>query len=322
MKIESIRFIGSNGKMMSGKIWIPETFKPLMVLQIAHGMTEHIGRYEKLAEQLTACGIAVAGFDLRGHGENGKDFPCASFGEDGWKASLHDMHLFYLEVKSRFLGIPHYMMGFSLGSFLLRDFLSQYGDKVDGIILMGTGNQPGAVLKVLMMIVRQHIRKYGFDQSTPLVRKLSFENYNSKFTPNRTAFDWLCGDEKELDRYMADPLCRDAISAGLFYQLMDAMRRTGRKNASGNWNFNMPVLLLSGQDDPVGNFGKGVLAVKEQLKNAGMRHVQMCLLKGARHDVLHEEQNGAAEKARDYMTNWLLEMGQQKRKEKHGADSL
>lgn len=93
-----------------------------MVVQTTHGMTEHIGRYEQLAEQLTANGIAVAGFDLRGHGRNPGDTHCASFGEGGWKLSLHDMHLFYLELESWFPAIPHFMLGFSLGSFLLRDY--------------------------------------------------------------------------------------------------------------------------------------------------------------------------------------------------------
>ena len=116
MNVEAIRFIGTNGVMLPGVIWSPDG-PPCMILQITHGMTEHIGRYAELAEEMAAYGIAVAGFDLRGHGLNGGDQVCASFGKNGWSYSLHDMHLFYLELESRFPDTPHFMLGFSLGSF-------------------------------------------------------------------------------------------------------------------------------------------------------------------------------------------------------------
>lgn len=179
MFTKEFAFTGANGERFPGIIWYPAC-SPSMVVQITHGMTEHIGRYEKLAEFLTDYGIAVAGFDLRGHGRNPGDSQCASFGENGWKLSLHDMHLFYLELESRFPGIPHFMLGFSLGSFPLRDYLGIYSDKVDGAIIMGTGHQPGMVLNTLMPVVKHEIKAHGFDNSTQRIRKLSFETYNQK----------------------------------------------------------------------------------------------------------------------------------------------
>lgn len=131
MKTEEITFLGDGGVSLTGKIWMPKE-TPKMLLQISHGMTEHIGRYEKLAEAMTARGVAVAGFDLRGHGQNGGDPKCASFGEGGWKASILDTHLFYREMERCFSEIPHFMMGFSLSSFLLRDYLRCYEDKIAG----------------------------------------------------------------------------------------------------------------------------------------------------------------------------------------------
>ena len=165
MKAKEIKFTGANGASLPGIIWYP-LCSPTMVVQITHGMTEHIGRYEQLAEYLTSYGIAVAGFDLRGHGHNPGDNQCASFGEGGWNYALHDMHLFYLELNSKFPNIPHFMLGFSLGSFLLRDYLNRYCDKVDGAIIMGTGHQPGAVLNMLMPVVKREIKANGFDSST------------------------------------------------------------------------------------------------------------------------------------------------------------
>lgn len=281
MKAKEIKFTGANGVSLPGIIWYP-LCSPTMVVQITHGMTEHIGRYEQLAEYLTSYGIAVAGFDLRGHGHNPGDNQCASFGEGGWNYALHDMHLFYLELNSKFPNIPHFMLGFSLGSFLLRDYLNRYCDKVDGAIIMGTGHQPGAVLNMLMPVVKREIKANGFDSSTHKVNKLSFETYNQKFAPNMTSVDWLCSDTTQRIKYRGDPLCRKTISAGLFWQLLDSMKRTGKLSSYRKWNKQMPVLLLSGQDDPVGDFGKGVQRVRQSMSRAGMKHIQLYLVPGAR----------------------------------------
>ena len=306
MKAKEIRFTGANGVSLPGIIWYPMC-SPTMVVQITHGMTEHIGRYEELADMLTAYGIAVAGFDLRGHGRNPGDNQCASFGENGWNYALHDMHLFYLELESKFPNIPHFMLGFSLGSFLLRDYLSLYRDKVDGAIIMGTGHQPGVVLSMLMPVVKREIKAHGFDSSTQKIKKLSFETYNQKFAPNMTSVDWLCSDTAQRVKYRGDPLCRKTISAGLFWQLLDSMKRTGKPASYRKWNKQMPVLLISGEDDPVGDFGKGVQRVKQSMSKAGMKHIQMYLISGARHDLLHEEKSGGSEETFDILTNWLFE---------------
>lgn len=304
MNAEAFDFSGYNGANLPAVLWLPDT-KPKAILQITHGMTEHIGRYEAFAQQMTALGIAVAGYDLRGHGRNPGSPDVASFGEDGWDASLQDMRLFFKLLAARFPGIPHHMLGFSLGAFLLREYLGKWPDGVSSAIIMGTGNQPGFVLSVMMAIVKGQIKKAGFDNTTDLVRQLSFGTYNQKFKPNRTASDWLCADTVQLDGYIADPLCRKDISSGLFWQLLWAMKRTGSKNACANWNKDMPVLLLSGQDDPVGDMGKGVLAVKKQLDHTGMKRVSVQLLPGARHILLNEKECSAADQAYGIIADWL-----------------
>lgn len=306
MNTESFRFVGANGVMLPGVIWTP-ICKPCMVVQIVHGMTEHIGRYEELASILTGCGIAVAGFDLRGHGRNKGDPECASFGKNGWRASLHDMFLFHLELNHRFPNIPFFMLGFSLGSFLVRDYLSRYNDKVAGAIIMGTGDQPGVVLSILKAVARMETRKHGFNRSTPLVRKLSFEPYNQKFAPNQTPYEWLCSDESELHAYMNDPLCRRNISAGLFWQLLDAMKRTGNVRTYKRWHRETPVLILSGANDPVGDFGKGVQRVMHSMVKGGIKNVRLHLIHNARHDLLHEKRSGAADETVEILTNWLFD---------------
>ena len=188
MKTEFFDFCSENTKL-SAVLWLPEC-EPKAVLQITHGMTEHIGRYERFAERLTLNGIAVCGFDLRGHGKNGDDEEVASFGINGWQASLNDMRNFFDEMKKRIPETPYFMFGFSLGSFLLREYLSIYLDGADGAVIMGTGCQPGFVLSIMKAIVKKEWMASGFDNTTTLVKKLSFETYNQKFKPNETDSDW------------------------------------------------------------------------------------------------------------------------------------
>ncbi|MBR5302716.1 MAG: alpha/beta fold hydrolase [Clostridia bacterium] len=303
--MERFEFTGFGGVKLPAVIWLPEG-EVRRVVQIAHGMTEHMDRYEALAGELTAQGAAVAGFDLRGHGRNPGSPDVASLGENGWEASLEDMHLFSAYLCARFPGAEHDMLGFSLGSFLLREYLGRWSEGVSRAVIMGTGQQHALVLSVIMAIVKGQIVKGGFDNTTDLVRRLSFGTYNQKFRPNRTESDWLCADEAGLNAYLADPLCRKDISSGLFWQLLGAMKRCAGKHACRGWNREMPVLLLSGEDDPVGDSGKGVLAVKKQLQDAGMKQVSVQLLPGARHIVLEEQACGAAQQAKRAILDFLL----------------
>lgn len=306
MNAERFMFSGSEGTPLCARLYLPND-APKYILQVTHGMTEHIARYERLAQLLTAQGVVVAGFDMRGHGANTGDSSIASFGEDGWEKTLEDMHLFYEYLQERFEALPHFMLGFSLGSFLLREYLSLHPEQTAGAIIVGTGQQAIPILSTVGAVVKTQLSKCGTDGTTPLVRKMSFETYNRKFAPNRTDFDWLCADEAQLDEYIQDKLCRDDISAGLFYQLLNSMKRTGRSEAYAAWRKDMPVLLLSGQDDPVGDFGKGVRCVEAALRSAGMTNVRLRLFPNARHDLLHEEQSGNAEAARTLISEWLTE---------------
>lgn len=300
-------FIGHGAIALPAVIWQPEQ-EVKAVLQITHGMTEHMGRYESLAADLCRHGIAVAGFDLRGHGKNPGNPEIASFGEGGWAASIEDMRLFFTELRSRFSEVPHYMLGFSLGSFLLREYLTKYPceGELSGAIIAGTGHQPGWILSVMMSIVRGEFGKAGFDGTTDLIRQLSFGTYNRKFKPNHTEADWLCSDVSALNAYLADPLVRKNISAGLFWELLGSMKRSGSAFEYDGWNTSLPILLISGQEDPVGDAGKGVRTIYNRMKKAGMENVTLNLLPNARHDIFHEDSSGTAENVHHCIADWIF----------------
>ena len=194
-----------------------------------------------------------------------------------------------------------------MGSFLVREYFGIYEKKdFSGTIIMGTGQQPKWILSMIMAIVKGEIKKIGFDHTNDLIRKLSFGTYNKNFAPNRTSADWLCSDEEQLDLYLADELCKKDISAGLFWQLLDSMKRTADRNTYQKWNKDMPVLLISGSDDPVGDKGKGVTSVEKSLTNGGVVNVKCKLYANGRHDILHEEKQGITQSVCQDIKEWIL----------------
>ena len=304
MFTKEFEFTGANGVRLPGTIWYP-VCSPSMVVQITHGMTEHIYRYKEFATTLCLHGIAVAGFDLPGHGRNLSSSNIASFGNNGWKTALENIHDFSNYLQHNYPNIQKYILGFSLGSFLVREYLNKYEHIFSGAVIAGTGHQPAFVLSIMMSIVKRQIDANGFDNSTPLVKKLSFDTYNNKFKPTSTDFDWLCSDEKQLHDYINDRYCANAISSGLFWQLLNSMKYTGAKSAYSKWDKELPILLISGDSDPVGDFGKGILRVEKSMRAAGILNVSAHILPSARHDVFHEVSSGCSKQLTKIIIDWI-----------------
>ena len=304
MNAEYFEFIGSGGAVVPAMLWEPAEVKA--VVQIAHGTTEHMGRYEKFAAVMAPYGIAVAGLDIRGHGRNPGDPKVAAMQPGQWQAAAEDVQLFRGFLAEKYPDVPRFLLGFSLGSFLVRDVLKENSaEGLAGAILVGTGHQPGWLLDMMRSVVNGQIQKFGFDQPSALVRKLSFGMYNDKFKPNRTDVDWLSTDEAAVDAYLADPLVRRNTAAGLFWELLGSMRRHCGPKEYDSWDKNLPILLISGGEDPVGNAGKGVAAVYQRMKKSGMQDVTMHLIPGARHAILQ----GGAEGAEETIAGWVTRHG-------------
>lgn len=289
-----------------GVEWLPDS-APKAILIIAHGVTEHILRYEEFAEFFTERGIAVAGNDHLGHGTS--IAPGAEpmyFGPEGsWKLVVQDLHTCREYLKTQFPDIPCYMLGFSLGSFLLRTYLIQYPRCADAALLLGTGQTPAFQIAAARFLAKKEAKKAGESHSTPAIKKLTFGTYNKIFAPNRTEFDWLCADEKSLDAYISDPLRGEALSCGLFREMLNGMAFTGKLKNQKKMNPNLPVLFLSGGRDPVGGCGKGVTKAYESFRKAGMKHVALKLYPGLRHDVLHE---GCRREIFEYIWFWIEQL--------------
>lgn len=269
--------------------WLPEG-APRGVVQISHGVSEYILRYEPFAAFLTERGFAVTGNDHLGHGGSVPPGGTRRYfgGAGSWDMVVEDLYTLRNRERANFRGLPYFLLGHSMGSFLARTYLIRYPGTVDGAILMGTGQMPPAVVAGGRLVAAAEIRRLGEQAVSPVVSKLSFEAYNKIFRPNRTEKDWLSVDEGNVDAFIADPLCGGDATLGLFREMLDGIRLITKQSNVEKMNLNTPVFFVSGDMDPVGDCGKGVRRAYGSFQKAGMRDVTMKLYPGMRHEILND----------------------------------
>jgi len=270
--------------------WLPES--PVRaVLQIAHGVSEFILRYEPFAEYLTERGFAVVGHDHLGHGDSVA--PGAArlyFGPAGsWNWVVEDIHTLRTLAGEKFSATPYFLLGHSMGSFLARNYLIRHPGSVDGAVVMGTGQMPGLVLNAGKAIASLMAKKVGEDQPHPLVENLAFGTYNKTFAPNRTAYDWLSVNEANVDWYIDHPLCGGNPTTGLFREMLGGMAFMGKPENLKKMDLSTPILFISGEMDPVGDCSKGVRKAYESFLKTGVQDVSLKLYPGLRHEILCED---------------------------------
>lgn len=280
--------------------WIPEQ-KIRAILQISHGVTEHIDRYNELAEYLTDKGILVVGNDHLGHGKSlGKKMyfgPCGS-----WKYIIEDMKTCKALIEKEYSSIPYFILGFSLGSFALRTYLIDYQEPLAGAIIVGTGYNSPLEIALARFIVQSEEKKYGDEVSTAKIKELTFGTYNKLFKNAKTDYDWLSLSDKNLNEYTIDPLRGEAMSVGLFRELLNGMSYTGNFKNIQKMNKKTPILFLSGDNDPVGKQTKGVNKVVNLFEKNMMQEISVKFYKDLRHDVLHED---IKEDIYTYILDWI-----------------
>lgn len=285
--VQNITYPSATGECtIHATLWLPEG-EPRAVLQIAHGMAEHKERYAAFAEFLNQNGVAVAANDHAGHGESIKDESMLGYfaKEDGWMKVVQDIHTLRDIVCGKFPNAPYLLMGHSMGSFLARSYAVKFGSGVKAFIFSGTaGSNP--VLGPAKLIAKSEIKKNGAIKPSQKLNDLSFGAYNKQFQPARTGFDWLSRDEHQVDLYVADPLCGFIFTAEGMYDLFTGLSAIGNKAWAAQVP-NVPILLMSGAEDPVGSNGKGVKQVEKWLLDTG-HNVTCTLYPGGRHEMLNE----------------------------------
>ncbi len=269
--------------------WLPDG-EPHSVVQIAHGMAEHSARYARFAEELTAAGYAVYADDHRGHGETSPDPKDVGYfaDEDGWDAAVGDLHALTERIHDDHPGLPVVLFGHSMGSFLARTYATRWSGDISALVLSGTAGSPGPLGAVGKGLATAQAKVRGARHTSGLMNTLTFGQYNSAFKPTRTDFDWLSRDPAEVDKYIADPHCGQVFTAGFYADLIGGLQQANSAEAMRKIRRDLPILVVSGSKDPVGNNGKGVEAVAAALRTAGVTDVTLTLYPDARHELLNE----------------------------------
>ena len=291
-----------DNQTFSAHIWQHE--KPKAMVHIVHGMAEHCLRYLPLAELLNQNGFNVVTHNHRGHGErlpqghfadskqhqNKQHQNNSDRGHSGWELVIDDM----LQVQQQLSEVsqdgqlPVILFGHSMGSFIAQGFSVRHSQRLSGLVLSGSNYQSPALYYAGQTVAR--ILKVFQSERTQskVMDTLSFGSFNNHFKPARTDFDWLSRDEKQVDDYINDPACGHACSLQLWIDLFGGLIEISNRRNLEKIDADLPILLIAGDQDPVGQKGKGVKALHKALIQSGHKNVSCHLYADARHEVLNE----------------------------------
>jgi alpha-beta hydrolase superfamily lysophospholipase len=256
--------------------WSPEN-KAVGVVQIAHGMAEHADRYQQFAEYLTSKGFIVYANDHLGHGKTAGSLDKVGFfaEKNGWHLVADDLKQLTDIIAMQNPALPIFLLGHSMGSLLIRTYLTKYSDPINGVILSGTSGESGFMVKMGKMLSKLLANIKGKKAPCKTLDQLSFGKFNQTFKPNRTKFDWLSRDDDEVDKYVKDPYCGAVFTTQFFNDMLSGVDYNNQPENIAKIDKNIPVYFIAGDMDPVGEYGKGVKRVFNAYQKAGIKDIEI-----------------------------------------------
>lgn len=269
--------------------WIPAS-QPIAILQIVHGMVEFIDRYDNFARFMAENGIYVVGNDHLGHGLSVKNEERLGYfaDKDGVGKVLGDINTLRQMTMQKYPNTPYFILGHSMGAFLARQYIQTEGKGLHGAIIMGTGYQPWIMLTGGRVVSRVIATFKGSKYRSKFVDNLAFGGYNKKFCPARTSKDWLSKDTVVVDAYLSNKLDTFIFTLNGYKNLFATIKGCQSVKNNSTVPKNLPIFVVSGKEDPVGGFGKGVEKVKNNFVKSGIKDVSFKLYEGDRHEILNE----------------------------------
>lgn len=280
----------SDGHLIHVVKYLPEQ-NPIGHVHILHGMAEHIDRYEEFANFLVNKGYFVSGHDHRGHGrtvaKNGQQGYFAD--ANGFELVTEDVREVLLKVREDLVEIPLILFGHSMGSFVARRYMQKYSDSLSKVIICGTTFNPGVMGDFGSIIGKMASKFKSPKNESKILNNLSFGGFNNKIKDAQTPFDWLSTDNVEVKKYIDDPMCGFIPTNQFFIDLFGGLKTIHKNKEDVHIRKDLPVLLISGAEDPVGKDGKDIFKVAKGLSNAGMKNITVQLVENARHEILLEK---------------------------------
>lgn len=302
INVEKTSFTLSQNGNIKGYKWFKSDAEYKGVVLISHGMAEHIERYDEFAKLLADNNYIVYGHNQRGHKDtilSKDDYGYMSDG-DNFYIMVNDISETCDIIRKDYPDLPITLFGHSMGSFVSQRFAQLHGNKINNLIVCGSSQNPNVMLNIGLFIAKTVCKFKGRRYRSKLLNSLSFGAYNSKFKPNRTEYDWLNRDEKEVDKYVNDPYCGGIFTAAYFKDFFK-----GLKDINKNFDLvpkNLPILIISGADDPVGECSKNVTKLYETYKKEEISDLTFKLYDGARHEILLEL---CKDEVKKDILNWL-----------------
>jgi alpha-beta hydrolase superfamily lysophospholipase len=289
MRESDFRLQAKDGTPLFVREFLPEA-APKAVLQIAHGMAEHSARYARFAKALTEHGYAVYANDHRGHGKTvARREDLGHFAdENGWDLVVEDQLSLLEEIKSRHPGLPVFLFGHSMGSYIARDAVIRAGREWAGLLLSGTSHGHPLVQIWNQALPKLELLRIGKRGKSWAISKMTFEAFNAKFMDPRTSCDWLSRDEAEVDKYVADPLCGFDCSVQLWHDVFKGLEKIFSPQAMARMPSDLPVYVMAGELDPLNEKLGDIKKLHKALEAAGIRDLTVRAYPGARHELLNE----------------------------------
>ena len=270
--------------------WTPEN--PVGVIQLSHGMCEYILRYTDFAERMCDAGFAVVGHDHLGHGytaRNADELGYMTDAKDPALCLVKDVYAVNSWIKQTFPSLPVILYGHSMGSFIARWALTEYKDAWNAAVISGTAG-PEAPTGAGLLLCRV-LGIFGKHNRSALLYNIAFGSYDKPFKADGIKNAWLTRDHKVIEKYNADPFCSYRFTINGYLTLFTLLGKVSAKDWASKMPLDLPMLLVSGEDDPVGNFGKGVREVEARLRAAGATKLSSMYFEGMRHEPHNETEN-------------------------------
>lgn len=263
---------------------------PRAVVQIVHGIAEHIERYDDFMNFLAENGIVAVGDDHLGHGKSVTEPGDLGFFNDknGWDYAVMDEERLHDRMHEEYPDVPYIFFGHSMGSFITRTLIVKSPDKYDAAILSGTGHQSKALVYAGGLLANLTVKFKGAHADGQQLNDVAFGTYLNHITDPRTPFDWLTRDEAAVDKYIADPMCGFVCTASLYRDMMGGVKFVTTQSNIDKMDKTKPIYFMSGAEDPVGDYGVGVDRAYKAFCKAGLHDVKIRLYPGGRHEMLNE----------------------------------